>query len=175
MSGEFKKITTFFQRKNALFVLGLCGILLIFLSDTLSGKSTPSDAELSAAVSVSEYQEQMQLRLEQALIQIEGAGDVQVFLTVEDSGFGVYALDERASNETKTQSDGITQRSSTSESEHVLSDGSPILESSLEPTVRGVSVVCEGGDDIKVVARITEFISVGLGLPTNRICVTKMK
>ena len=60
------------------------------------------------------------------------------------------------------------------ESEYVLSDGVPVLESSIEPSVKGVSVICEGGDDIKVIARITEFVSVGLGIPTNRICVTKM-
>ena len=36
-------------------------------------------------------------------------------------------------------------------------------------------VLCEGGGDIRVAARITELVSALLDLPSNRICVEQRK
>ena len=171
-----KQLMLLVQKKNALFVIGLAGIFLIFLSDTLfparNASPTSQNGNMSDAAA---YLEQMEVRLEEALCRIEGVGQVKVFLTLEDNGNSVYAQEERSSTDTEMNEAGqMTRRSSSRESEYVLSDGAPVLESVIEPAVKGVSVICEGGDDITVVARITEFVSVGLGLPTNRICVTKM-
>ena len=44
----------------------------------------------------------------------------------------------------------------------------------LLPTVQGVAVLCQGGDDVVVQARVTEAVSVLLGITTNRISVAKM-
>lgn len=41
--------------------------------------------------------------------------------------------------------------------------------------VCGVAVLCEGGGDIRVAARITELVSALLDLPSNRICVEQRK
>lgn len=49
-----------------------------------------------------------------------------------------------------------------------------LVETAREPEIKGVAIVCEGGDDVAVIKRITDVVSVVLGIPTNRICVTKM-
>ena len=41
--------------------------------------------------------------------------------------------------------------------------------------VCGVAVLCEGGGDIRIAARITELVSALLDLPSNRICVEQRK
>ena len=48
------------------------------------------------------------------------------------------------------------------------------VETRLEPEVKGVAVLCEGGDDILVIKRITDLVATVLDIPTNRICVAKM-
>ena len=48
------------------------------------------------------------------------------------------------------------------------------MDTHIDTELKGVAVVCEGGDDITVIKRITDLVSVVLGLSTNRICVTKM-
>lgn len=83
-------------------------------------------------------------------------------VTFEAAGETVYALDERISQ------DGSTQ------SEHVLAGGQPVTREMLLPTVQGVAVLCQGGDDVVVQARVTEAVSVLLGITTNRISVAKM-
>lgn len=72
----------------------------------------------------------------------------------------------------------MTDRKESYKSEHIIVDAAdgkqPLVETHIEPEVKGVAVVCEGGDDITVIKRITDLVSVVLGLSTNRICVTKM-
>ena len=38
-----------------------------------------------------------------------------------------------------------------------------------------MAVLCEGGGDIRIAARITELVSALLDLPSNRICVEQRK
>ena len=54
-------------------------------------------------------------------------------------------------------------------------DGSALTETVCLPQVCGVAVLCEGGGDIRVAARITELVSALLDLPSNRICVEQRK
>ena len=121
-----------------------------------------------------EYIQEMEEKLTSILQQVQGAGQVHVMVTLEATGQSVYAQDEELSS--STGQDG--QRQSSTRTEHVILDSgtgkAPLLEQAYEPEVRGVAVVCEGGDDILVIGRITELVSVVLGIPTNRICVTKM-
>ena len=108
------------------------------------------------------YEAQMERRLTDLIERMDGAGQAQVMVTLEAAGETVYALDERISQ------DGSTQ------SEHVLAGGQPVTREMLLPTVQGVAVLCQGGDDVVVQARVTEAVSVLLGITTNRISVAKM-
>lgn len=40
--------------------------------------------------------------------------------------------------------------------------------------IRGVVILCDGGDDIKTVAKITEIVSAALNIGYNQIYITKM-
>lgn len=167
-------LSKFLKSKYALVSLGLAGILLIFFSE-LPGFSVSQKEEAAAAADTGEaYVQQMEEKLTQLLQDVQGAGQVHVMVTLEASGQSVYAQDEE--QDTSYGQDG--QRQSNIRTEHVILDSgtqrTPLLEQEYEPEIRGVAVVCEGGDDILVVGRITELVSVVLGIPTNRICVTKM-
>ena len=56
-----------------------------------------------------------------------------------------------------------------------LQDGSALAETTYLPQVCGVAVLCEGGGDVRIAARITELLHSLLDLPTNRICVEQRK
>ena len=92
-----------------------------------------------------------------------GAGKTTVMLTLETGEETIYALD--------TQS-GQMQEQQT----HVLlEDGSALAETIYQPQIRGVAVLCDGGGDVRVAARITEMVGALLDLPSNRICVEQRK
>ena len=43
----------------------------------------------------------------------------------------------------------------------------------VQPTVKGVVVVCSGGDDPEVQQRIINAVTTALNITTKRVCVTK--
>jgi stage III sporulation protein AG len=61
--------------------------------------------------------------------------------------------------------------------EYVYADGgawdreSPLLLQEISPQIRGVAVICTGGDDSAVRLTITELLSAALGIPSSRIRV----
>lgn len=160
-------------RKNGLMLLGIAGILLICFSDLLFASSEKKEAV--PATTSQQQALQLQTQLEDLLAQIEGTGEVSVMLTLESESEQVYAQDERTQSQSG-QSGGTA--TNTFETSHVVlntHDGdAPLVETTYLPQVRGVAVVCQGADDISVVTRITEAVSVVLDLPASRICVTKM-
>ena len=92
-----------------------------------------------------------------------GAGKTTVMVTLGTGEEMIYALD--------TQSGDMQ-----SQQTHVLlEDGSALTETVCVPQVCGVAVLCEGGGDVRIAARITELVSALLDLPSNHICVEQRK
>ena len=89
----------------------------------------------------------------------------------------VYAQNQQSQTSTREETDGSLQKESSFQNEHILLDNNSgkqaLVEEQLTPEIKGAAVVCSGGDDIEVIERITELVSVVLDLPSNRICVTK--
>ena len=50
-----------------------------------------------------------------------------------------------------------------------------MIQKQLEPTVKGVVVVCEGGDDIGVQQRVIDAVTVALDISSSKVCVTKLE
>lgn len=146
--------------------LGIAGMLLILLSE-LWPQAAPEPASQTVQVqpaAVNAYEQQLEQRLAQLVSQMDGAGSTQVMVTLSSAEEAIYAMDTQQKGE-----DDL------SETHVILGDGTALCETTLAPAVSGVAVVCEGGGDVHVVARITEMLSALLDLPTNRISVQKMK
>lgn len=90
-----------------------------------------------------EYASRTEERLLEIVSQISGVGDVKIFLTMDDSGENVY----QKNTDQKTVS--------------------------IEPKVRGVVVVCDGGDDPTVKSRVLDAITKALNISSNKVCITK--
>ena len=100
--------------------------------------------ESDDAFSVKTYSTKIESDLENVISQIEGAGKTKVLLTVENSVEYVYLKDST----TKTKE--------------------------VQPVIRGVLVVCEGGGDPVTVERVTDAVTKALDITTSKICVTKL-
>lgn len=94
--------------------------------------------------SVTTYSTEIESDLQAVISKIEGAGETSVLLTMENSVEYVYLEDST----TKTKE--------------------------IEPHIRGVLVVCEGGDDAVVIERITEAVTKALDISTAKVCITKL-
>lgn len=52
--------------------------------------------------------------------------------------------------------------------------GQGLLVTELQPTVKGVVIVCEGGDQPLVQQRVTDAVTIALNISSKRVCVTKL-
>ena len=139
------------NRTQLAIILGVVAMLLILFSELFSTPAkTAANAGSSAAVSETAYREQLETQLTELIEQLDGAGKTVVMVTLESGEETIYAVD--------TQS-GQMQNQET----HVLL------------AVCGVAVVCDGGGDVRVAARITELVRALLDLSANRICVEQRK
>ena len=57
-------------------------------------------------------------------------------------------------------------------SENVFSERGSGIKTVITPKVRGVAIICEGGDDVIVKQKIVELVSRVLGINTTKISVT---
>lgn len=141
----------------ALAVLA-AGCLLLLLP-TGSGAE-----EVQPAAAAESFElEQFERRLEQALSQIDGAGETRVVLSLSSGSRQILAQDR--------QQDG-----SGSSLETVTVGGSAdravVPIQTVAPEFRGALVVCRGADNARVRLEVTRAVCVLTGLGTDCVCVT---
>ena len=155
------------SRTQLAIILGVAAMLLILFSELFSTPAktakTAANAGGSAAVSETAYREQLETQLTELIEQLDGAGKTVVMVTLESGEETIYAVD--------TQSGQMQNQ----ETHVLLEDGSALEETTYLPAVCGVAVVCDGGGDVRVAARITELVRALLNLSANRICVEQRK
>ena len=147
------------NRAKLAVALGAAAMVLILLSELLPAPGVPAVSTPETVSTAAPYKQQLEQQLEQLIGQVDGAGKTTVMLTLESGEETIYALDT-LSGQTQSQQTHV-----------LLEDGTALEETTHLPTVCGVAVVCEGGGDIRVAARITELVAALLDVSTNRICV----
>ena len=147
---------------------GILGIVFIVISEFIP-KSSYKKAETGEQNknSVSSYEETLEKRLESIISSVDGAGRVQVMVTLDTSEQTQYAKDEKENSKSGDKS---------YEKKFVLTDDdSGVVLKTTEPEVRGVIVVCDGGDNAAVKNGITSAVRAALSVDSNKITVLKMK
>lgn len=157
---------------------GLLGMLLIFLSEFWP--SSASDTAEQAMTS-EEFVQKLEQRLTEVVGHIDGAGQNKVMVTLENGVQYVYATEQKA-NSNRVEDSGntstrLSQQDDTEESVIVVDakDGrNGLLVTELEPVVKGVVVVCEGGDREDVRQRVADAVTTALNITSKRVYVTKL-
>lgn len=165
-----------FVKKNALIIAaGALGIILIAFG-SLTGREKQQTAP--KLLDESEYNElyvsSLESRLEETLSLVDGVGRVRVMVTIENGVEYVYATESKSSSD--VGSDDVSKQSRESSLTIVdTADGRATVPiKRIEPTIKGVAVVCDGGGEISVKAAVTEAVGSLLGITSNRISVNKM-
>ena len=153
----------------------LAGLILLYLGAPRNRSEAEPGEEKTQPSSVSLQNfdiEAFETDLQDKLSLIEGAGQVELLLALEDTEEVVYASDIRRSS-------AGAENSSYENNLTILSDGNygeqPVQIKSVCPTFRGAVILCEGGDQTTVRLAITEAVSTACGLSMDKISVLKMQ
>ena len=107
-------------------------------------------------------------RLEEALSNIDGAGEVTVVLTIQNGPRQVLAQDvDRRTGEGENTETVILSRGSSAQETVAVQE--------LYPSYQGALLICEGGDDPDVRLKLTEATSALTGLGADKISISKGK
>ena len=163
-----KKLAGTLEKYKFVFLILLVGVVLLMLP-SFSGGSKEERYEAEETAKGMFDLEDMERRMEEALSQIDGAGQVQVVLTVRSGARQILAQDGK----TTEKGDSIDSQVSTV----IVSRGSGSEETvslqEIAPQYQGALVVCPGGDDPAVQLKISEAVSALTGLGADRITICK--
>lgn len=143
-------------KKWLIIMLAAVGVLLLVLGSHQSKKDQTtipySDGDIAS------YAESLEERIVSLCEEVAGVSDVSVLLTLDGSSERVYA--ENSTNG--------------GESYVIISVGGEertVLVREIYASVRGIAVVCRGGENISVQRTLTELLSCALGVPISKISV----
>ena len=177
----FEKLKSAFTSDKKLAVLcavGVLGVLLLIISEfrPSDGKKAEKKESVTAVQNQETYAEDIEKRLTEIVSSIDGAGKTCVMVTL-DSAEQVYAKNEKIKSDTSGGT-AIEKENFSNEKEYVLietdgNEGGMIIKL-IQPKIRGVAVVCEGGGSDAVRQEITQAITAVLDISASRVYITKM-
>lgn len=175
---KFKDVFNKLSKNKKNLVLALCSVLalvLLLVSEFTSTNSSDSGDKVNNYVSSENYIKEQEEKLKELLEAIDGAGEVEVMITLESCYENVYLKDKNLKTESgngdfKEESDETYIMAKTSSN---TQEG--VIIKVYEPVVKGVAVVASGGESEKVKMAIIETVSAVFNIDSTNISVEKMK
>ncbi len=112
---------------------------------------------------VTYYSEKLEGKIKDLICKSKGVGNATVVVSLDTTGEYVWAENESEGNGSTLSEYVIVNRNDNEET---------VLIKEIYPKVRGVAVVCDGGNNAEIKNRITSLISAALGIPANKIAVS---
>ena len=167
MEINFTKTKSIIKKYKYAALILVIGIALMLLPNISGSKKEPP----VNVVQKEQNNPVLDQQLSNVLCRLEGAGKVEVMLTISKGQQTIY---QSNSNETNDE------RSSTLKSDTVILTDSSRNEYGLIKRVdpvcyQGAIVLCQGADSPSVRLAIVEAVSKATGLSSAQICVLKMK
>lgn len=178
MNEKYKKYLALIQKPKVLIIIGVSGILLIILSTVFnSGKKEPIYE--TENFSLDAYCSSLEENIKNIVKEISGDKKASVVITLEGSLEYSYADISEESISDEFDGDSSTEQSE-SKKEYIIiknSDGSEkaVLLNTKMPEVRGVAIVCTGGDNEIINLKITNAVTAALNITSKRVYICGRK
>lgn len=177
-----KRLLNFILQKNnyRLILIFLCSICLLFILGNIKNKDTQKIkiADQQYSQDGSDYVASTEKRLTDILSGIDGVGKVSVMITLEGGSEYIFAQDSKVQKNSQKEENRLSSEEQTEIKPLIIKGNNgeeAILLCQIEPKVKGVVVVCEGGNISSVREGVVSSVKALLGISSNKIYVTKMK
>ena len=187
MQDFMQKIKEKKLKRSDWLILVLAGILILIITLPTDTKEKKQAEEAKENISkenntMEASKNEIERKLEDILEKIDGAGDVKVMITYQDSGTQVVEKDKNTSENSLEESDrtgGVrnTKEQQLQEStvyEEADAGNTPFVSKELLPKVEGILIVASGGDNQKVKQNISEAVLALFQVEAHRIKIVKM-
>ncbi len=194
---QWKKMTERFpflrtpQMWQLLLIFGAGVLLLLFTSSWFTPRSSspagesPVSPQAQPAATASDdltaAENELEERLAVALSQVDGAGSVQVTVTLKAGTEHVYAQNITKQNQTvqeRDQSGGNQTTNDTNETDSLVllqpangGETEPVVVKDLSPEIAGVLVLADGARDPELRLKLIQAVQTMLDVPMYRVMV----
>ena len=151
--------------------LGLAGILLIGVSEVWSHRDKTTEEPTAISLTGEQVEMALERRITALLRQVEGVGNCQVMVTLESGERAVYAADTVSAAE----ADGSSSLSEQYLTVDTAEGPAGLLLTHLQPTIKGVAVVCDGGGNAVIQQRVIRVVTAAFHISERRVCVVPQK
>lgn len=187
MQDFMQKIKEKKLKRSDWLILVLAGILILIIALPTDTKEKKQAEEAKENISkenntMEASKDEIEQKLEDILEKIDGAGEVKVMITYQDSGTQVVEKDKNTSANSVEESDSTGGVRSTKEQqlqestvyEEADAGNTPFVSKELLPKVEGILIVASGGDNQKVKQNISEAVLALFQVEAHRIKIVKM-
>lgn len=153
-----ERLSLVFNKYKFVLLILIIGVVLILIP----GKESENQPIMQINVEEKHIDQDL---LGALLSQIDGAGRVEVLLSIQDS--------ETIHYQENTDISSPSSRSTTVTVTDAQRNETGLINKTIAPTYRGAIIVCDGADDPVVQLALIEAVSHITGLRTNQISVLK--
>lgn len=176
MNETVKKLANKIKNPKILLVVGLAGIMLIALSSFTGSKTAKTKLPSGGAeITAEEYRVALENNIKEIVKGITGDKSATVVVTLESGIKYSYADTNEGSSADKTENNSKSTSSENKQSYITVktADGGEqaLLVTAEMPEVRGVAVVCKGGDDDSLNEKIKNAVTAALNITSKRVYI----
>ncbi len=143
---SLKEIKELFRSEKKIKIALISGAVIILMI-AFSGLSASQEKKAERShfdySEQAQYEEELEKKLSKVLSEVDGIGSMSIMITLDSSEENVYLKDDDELTSIRT------------------------------PSVRGVIVVCDGGDDIIIREKVIKAVAGVFGISTTHISVIK--
>ena len=175
MNDLINKYLKMFKNPKAIVVVGILGIAFVVLSSLVSMDKSEKEVLPATSITAEEYKAVLENDIKRTVTDITGSKNVSVVITLESGIKYSYAdikeetLTEKQEKENRTSDSGVKEGYITVKT----ADGGEeaLLVTTEMPEVRGVAIVCDGGDNEYIVEKIQNAVTAALDINSKRVYI----
>ena len=166
------------RQPKALMILGLTGIVLIFVSTLIPTEKTQKKTN-NGEFSAESYCAELEKDIYDIVRSITGSRNATVVVTLESGIRYSYADVREGITSDRTESESQSSESEFKEGYITVknADGGEqaLLITAQMPEIRGVAIVCEGGDSELIAEKIKSTVTAALNITSKRVYICGRK
>lgn len=173
---------------NNLFIILIISIIILLVANTFlktKNKEIDSLSEIVELQNPNYFEEDYSTYLEKKLInilsKINGVGNINVMVTLENSSEKIAATNTTTTTEQTLENDSeggtreIIREDQTTQVMTKGNDDSLLVVKEIKPKVQGVIVVADGAEDPTLKEKLYEAVKTALGITGNKVQVYSSK
>ncbi len=174
MNEYVSKYLKLLKRPKILMILGITGMILVLIT-SFGGSKKETESLPDNSVLVEEYKKCLEEDIKETVKAITGSKNISVIITLESGIKYSYADTREESLTEKQESQNKTSDSAFKDGYIIVRDADggekALLVTAEMPEVRGVSIVCDGGDNEYIFEKIQNVVTAALDIKSGKVYI----